>query len=171
MHHNEQDSKYEGTIELLLERGADVPALCFDAACSESGESTPLVLACTMLQQPPLIAALERRHLAVAKLLVQNGADANVRHGEHPALWPAIRYCHTAEVALLLQADADANAVYSVRDDKSVLRVALELGKLRAAEMLLQRGADIGAVEHSSRGAEKHSHAAATLLIEQKVLM
>lgn len=90
----------------------------------------------------PLHYAAIRGHVAVAKLLLANGAEVNGkgRSGRTP-LHEAIRASRTEMVAFLLSKGADVNARISVGGDNALYMAAVD-GRADIVKVLLQNDAD-----------------------------
>jgi ankyrin repeat protein len=98
----------------------------------------------------PLDEAADNGYFSMAKLLVANGADVNVRaKGGRSPLYLATMYDHRDIVKLLLAHDADAN----VTDDDGVtpLHLAAWHGYEDLAKLLLAHGADVNARDKSGK--------------------
>lgn len=118
-------------VKLLLGIGANV-----NAVCSNTNYRTALC------------AAASTGHIAVAKLLLENGA--NVHH--HSPMILAILFDHLAMIEFLVQEGADVNTQslktpgrkHSKQGDTALI-VASRLGGLSAVELFIEKGADINA--------------------------
>ena len=93
----------------------------------------------------PLLAALWNKHLRVAQLLVEHGANLNgPRPENHMALHEVVRWCDDAAldaIKFLLKHGADVNAR---RDDLSTpLCLAADPFYFKAAQLLLSHKADV----------------------------
>jgi ankyrin repeat protein len=98
----------------------------------------------------PLHEAADNGYFAMAKVLVANGADLDVRaKGGRSPLYLATMYDHRDIVRLLLAHGASAN----VKDDDSVtpLHLAAWSGYEDVAKLLLAHGADVNAKDAHGR--------------------
>jgi hypothetical protein len=101
----------------------------------------------------PLFAALSEDHVEIAELLLEHGADVDVREttGETILLKVLSRPQHNLVniVRLLLRHGADVNA----RDDarRSSLHLAEYRGELEVAQMLLKHEADINSQDNNGK--------------------
>eukprot|EP00386_Alphamonas_edax_P014352 GDKI01044123.1.p1 GENE.GDKI01044123.1~~GDKI01044123.1.p1 ORF type:complete len:513 (-),score=90.40 GDKI01044123.1:175-1485(-) len=93
---------------------------------------------------PPLHVAVTFGYIRVAELLLQNGADANIRNtaGQTALHLMKESRCDVTMIRMLLQHGADPNA-----EDKeggwTPLHIASQFGHVDAIQTLLQRGADV----------------------------
>jgi hypothetical protein len=116
---------YDKTVELLLDRGADINA--------EGG-----------FYGTALQAASGESHDRTVELLVDRGADVNAQGGYYgTALQAASAEGHERIVELLLNGGAEVNA--QVGDFGAPLQEALISGYERIAQLLLNRGANVNA--------------------------
>ena len=145
----------ERMVQLLLRRGADVNARngLWEATIAYDGGPTmtermladrPII---NMLANPcdtALVVAVWQGYVAVVKLLLESGADANAEGGYYGnALQMAAYYGHATIVELLLKSGADVNAqggTYS-----NALQAAVFCGNVLVVELLLKNGADVNA--------------------------
>ncbi|KAI0439524.1 ankyrin repeat-containing domain protein [Xylaria telfairii] len=117
-----------GYVDLLLERDADV-----NAVCSYYG---------TALQ-----AAARHGHAHLVQRLLEAGADPNIIAGEHyTALRAAVKGSHSGAVQALLLFGADVHlpspSSTSAKEKRSSLDLAIKLGNEEITSMLLNAGAD-----------------------------
>ncbi|MBN2315462.1 MAG: ankyrin repeat domain-containing protein [Sedimentisphaerales bacterium] len=151
-------------VKLLIAAGADVDAKWGDICTKEEEEkaktfevsSTPLYYACdsnsiTSVQLlvkegadvnagkwPPLCQALYRRNTAIAKFLIDHGANVN-----YPADWGPLHEASVYDidmVKVLLAKGANINGGYC-----PPLHTAVMKGPKDIVELLIQQGADINA--------------------------
>ncbi len=98
-----------------------------------------------------LSAAAERGHERIVRLLLEAGADPNLREGPNcprgSALWAAVRHGHRAIAELLLEAGADPNAEV---ESSGTPTFAAEDADLRA--LLYRYGGRLGLAAHFHRG-------------------
>ena len=120
-----------------------------DELLRSDGESANRPEACG---KRPLSAAAERGHEQIVRLLLDAGADPNLREGPNCprgyALWAAARHGHRAIAELLLAAGADPNA--EVESSGTPTSAAEDAG-LRA--LLYRHGGRLGLAAHFHRGA------------------
>jgi ankyrin repeat protein len=97
---------------------------------------------------PPLHSAARKGQLAVARFLIDNGADLELRDGSsYTPLHRAVENGHKAMTEMLLAAEAQADAAgYS---DRRPLHLAAEWGFTEIAKVLLAAGADVNAAARS----------------------
>ena len=95
----------------------------------------------------PLSAAAERGHHAIVRRLLAAGADPNLPEGQNCprgfALWAAARHGHQAIAKLLLAAGADQQL--------RPLHHIAGRGDIKSAELFLEFGADLDAVDEEFR--------------------
>ncbi|KAM0233281.1 hypothetical protein ACHAPO_007360 [Fusarium lateritium] len=92
--------------------------------------------------QTPLSHAAAHGHTDVVKLLLSKGSDYDdIGSGVTP-LWLATRSGHLEIIQLLLEAGANPNAS-SIHTGEACLSHAASLGHIRAAHLLLDRGAEV----------------------------
>ncbi len=98
----------------------------------------------------PLVAALGKGHIKVAELLLNHGADINVRvDGTTPLLALAMQF-RIKEVQFLLKHHADVNAKYE--DDLSTsLHAAVLILDTTRTQILLEHGADVNSQNFQGR--------------------
>lgn len=89
----------------------------------------------------PLISAIQRRNIEMTRLLIEAGAEVNVKDdaGYTPLLM-AIEKGHGEIVKTLLQKGAD---IYQKRDEWGPLMYGVKTGNLEIIKLLLEQGADI----------------------------
>ncbi|EXM20292.1 hypothetical protein FOTG_11664 [Fusarium oxysporum f. sp. vasinfectum 25433] len=92
--------------------------------------------------QTPLSHAAAYGHREVVELLLSEGSDYNDSSSGVTPLWLAIRGGHLDIAELLLQAGANPNAS-SIHTGEACLSHAASLGHIRAAYLLLDRGAEV----------------------------
>jgi len=93
---------------------------------------------------PPLHSAARKGQLAVARFLIENGADLGLRDsGSYTALHRAVEGGHKAMTEMLLAAGAQADAAGN--SDKRPLHLAAFWGFTEIAKVLLAAGADVNA--------------------------
>ena len=119
------------TVRLLLEAGLDVNA-------KSNTWMSPLAAAaqrhCTLPNEPI------EGNLAVMGLLIARGADPDAFDDKHNSiLMSAVQACPLPIVRMLLDGKAEVNPVNA--QDFTPLEMALVLGKLDHAELLVERGA------------------------------
>ncbi|MEF2162548.1 ankyrin repeat domain-containing protein, partial [Pseudomonas aeruginosa] len=92
----------------------------------------------------PLYLAVRGGHLAVAKLLMERGADVNAAPTPllGPALMPALAKRRVDLINLLLEGGADPNAR---RNRENAIHIAVNLGCLDCVKALVGAGADVNA--------------------------
>ncbi|KAF7136844.1 hypothetical protein CNMCM5793_006414 [Aspergillus hiratsukae] len=147
------------TIELLLEKGADVNAQgglygnALQAACVEGHKEVVQLLlengAEVNVQDGgyygnALHAACVEGHKEVAQLLLENGAEVNAKGGEYGnALQAASAQGDNEVVQLLLENGAEVNAKGGVYGN--ALQAACDLGNKQVVQLLLEKGAEVNA--------------------------
>jgi ankyrin repeat protein len=106
--------------------------------------NSPDLINFSMRGDPPLHAAARKGQLAVARFLIENGADLGLRDsGSYTPLHRAVEGGHKAMAEMLLAAGANADAAgYS---DKRPLHLAAFWGFTEIAKVLLAAGADVNA--------------------------
>ncbi|KAK6700906.1 hypothetical protein SNK04_010842 [Fusarium graminearum] len=92
--------------------------------------------------QTPLSHAAAYGHREVVELLLSEGSDYDDSSSGVTPLWLAIRSGHLDIAELLLQAGANPNAS-SIHTGEACLSHAASLGHIRAAYLLLDRGAEV----------------------------
>ncbi|KAG6977985.1 Ankyrin repeat domain-containing protein 17 [Fusarium oxysporum f. sp. conglutinans] len=92
--------------------------------------------------QTPLSHAAAYGHREVVELLLSEGSDYDDSSSGVTPLWLAIRGGHLDIAELLLQAGANPNAS-SIHTGEACLSHAASLGHIRAAYLLLDRGAEV----------------------------
>jgi ankyrin repeat protein len=96
----------------------------------------------------PLDEAADNGYYEMAKVLVANKADVNVKaKGGRSPLYLAVMYDHADIVKLLLESGANAN----IKDENGVtpLHLAAWSGYENEAKLLLAHGADVAAKDHN----------------------
>ncbi|XP_076288512.1 transient receptor potential cation channel subfamily A member 1-like [Lasioglossum baleicum] len=95
----------------------------------------------------PLHSAVKTYQVEVAKLLINHGANVNVKDSEgRTSIFYAIQYRDTKFTKLLLTNGAD------IKEDPSLLCTAVENGSLKIVEDLLTYGADVNMSDSSRSG-------------------
>lgn len=124
------ENKDEACIKLLLARGANTNTV----------HQRRSVLEATLF---PIIHKFGKDQLKVVKLLLDHGADPNVRidNGNSTLIAKAAFHDDTDLVRLL--ADAGANVDVDCPIDRSPLRYAVISGSVETARFLLEKGADV----------------------------
>ncbi|KIJ96419.1 hypothetical protein K443DRAFT_107302 [Laccaria amethystina LaAM-08-1] len=85
-------------------------------------------------------------HEAIAKLLINNGADVNAQGGEYGNALQAASFCgHEIIAKLLIENGADVNAQGG--EYGNALQAALFWGHEAVAKLLIEKGADVNAQE------------------------
>ncbi|MCL4178779.1 MAG: ankyrin repeat domain-containing protein [Verrucomicrobia bacterium] len=93
---------------------------------------------------PPLHAAAIKGQLAVARFLIQQGFDANIRDSARKSpLHRAVEHGHKGMTEIFLAAKADVNAADN--QQQTPLHIAAGLGFEEIAKVLLSAGADANA--------------------------
>jgi cytohesin len=128
-------------------------ALSDDARFAAVARSGPLPV-CTDGEGWPLLhRAAQQGRVASLRVLLDGGADPNVRglHGR-TALYEAAKYGHAAAAGLLLDRGADPN----VREGSSgftPLHIAAERRHIEALRLLIARGAEVNALNQLAQTA------------------
>ncbi|EPS39981.1 hypothetical protein H072_6288 [Dactylellina haptotyla CBS 200.50] len=155
------ESGAEDVASALLQAGADPNAatsvaetVLFVAAAKgrekivkmllENGAKESIGLRSLTRLNTPLFAAIENAndHSAVVKLLLDAGADVNVKDKDgKTALFEAARRGHDEIVKLLLDAKVEVNS--TDKDGRSALFSTIERGKKTAAKLLLDARANV----------------------------
>jgi ankyrin repeat protein len=95
---------------------------------------------------PPLILAVQARNTSIMSLLLQRGANVQVRFGALNSLSEAVYKDDSRMVKLLIRHGADVN-VLDAGKRFPVVSQAAALGKLDLAQLLLEAGATLDAVQ------------------------
>lgn len=143
-------------VRLLLERGADL------SLTDRHRDGVLHLLAIrrfdpVLVWRPPLppngMHLLdEQQQTATAALLVEAGADVNARNWRKlTPLHRAVRAGRIGYVRFLLDHGADVNAV-DVAGDTPLSRAVTQAERLPVAELLIQRGADLGITTKRGKG-------------------
>ncbi|EHK16897.1 uncharacterized protein TRIVIDRAFT_162206 [Trichoderma virens Gv29-8] len=135
---------YVNVVRLLIERGGDVNA-------KDNSERTPLSLAALYKhkdgehKETPLIWAARKGHKTIVKMLLDAGADVNVKeqHLGETALTLAIESGHEETIQALL--DNGANIHHRDHFDHTPLFTATWQDSESVMQLLLDRGADVSA--------------------------
>ncbi len=118
------DSGDEGAVKTLLTKRVDVNA-------KRDGN-------------PALYEALVKRHLGIAKRLINAGADPNgTNKFGAPVLLTAAGSGDIEIVKLLIKKGAKVNAKFERYDDVTALMLAAESGHLEVVKALIKGGADV----------------------------
>lgn len=153
---NQCESKRNGTVQVLLNNGADVN-LCMEngasplyVACQEGHDAVVDILLskganinlCMEDGASPLIVASRNGHDITVKYLLNYGADINsyMTNGASP-LFIACQEGHLSTVKLLLSSGANVNLC--MKNKASPLHIACEKGYNDVVEHLLHNGAAI----------------------------
>lgn len=168
--------RHEELATLLLEAGAEVNPSIFrfmtplrEALEGEDVRFVRMLLKAgadvnghNIRHESPLIWAVQNGNVAMATELLKAGADANAKdsEGDTPLLMMARRLQQDVEEAedsgrviipmaiALLDAGADVNAENAIREGTPLL-LAAEAGDSRFVKLLLERGADVKATNHT----------------------
>jgi ankyrin repeat protein len=119
---------------LIVERSQDVNARAF------SGGETPLFV------------ASQEGHSAIARVLLEHGADVEIRNNigvDWSPLDTASSIGHAELVQVLLEHRANVNALD--RKSYTALHMAASMGQTAAARVLLEHGADANAKDYTNR--------------------
>lgn len=152
-------------VQLLLWRGAEVDARLAPGSFMisvpeefhrelvgslnlKASDPNPL----SALSWTPLMAAAAMGRNKVVRMLLQNGANANMGDGEgRTALMLAVKRGHLAVVKTLVEKGADVNP--TDRQGITALKQASDSGNLEIIGLLLEKGADIDAKDKGGRTA------------------
>jgi len=131
-------SGYAGVVQSLIDRGADLNAICQDY--DEDGED---------VKWTPLHVAIYQERRDIAVLLLERGADAETRSSrDQTALYMASSRGYVDVVRSLIDCGADLNAICEDYDEYACevkwtpLRVAICKERRNIVILLLERGAD-----------------------------
>lgn len=124
------ENKDEACIKLLLANGANTNTV---------HQRRPVLEAALF----PIIHKFVRDQLRVVKLLLDHGADPNVRVDKGNSTLMAKAAFHDDINLVRLLADAGANVDADRRKDRSPLRYAVIGGSVVTARFLLEKGADV----------------------------
>lgn len=104
----------------------------------DAGEFTPNTI---IFAWTPFLSAAVKNQMAVVKLMIERGANLNYKHPmtQMTAIAHATYDDNLPMLELLLQKGADPNI--KMKGDVSVLRMANDMGKTKAAELLVKYGA------------------------------
>ncbi|MBN2446205.1 MAG: ankyrin repeat domain-containing protein, partial [Phycisphaerae bacterium] len=156
-------------VELLLARGADPNAadrqgntpLHFAADSGRADAAIVLLKAGADVNArgssrwTPLLMAARQGRTAVAEVLVKAGARLTTGgDGGATPLWWAATWGHPETVAFLIDSGA------KLADEPGILHAAAEQGKGEVVEVLLEKGADIDALDEKGRTALQAAAAA-----------
>ncbi|XP_076279889.1 uncharacterized protein LOC143208872 [Lasioglossum baleicum] len=151
---NAIENRDKKMIELLLTNGADIkedPKVLRVAVengnlkivediLTDCADVNMLLIGCSEFDAwaPPLHRAVKRKQVQMVELLINYGANVNVKNsqGETP-IFDAIRSRDKQMIKLLLSNGAD------IKEDPKVLRAAVENGNLKIVEDILTDGADV----------------------------
>jgi ankyrin repeat protein len=95
---------------------------------------------------------VERGHVDIVKLLIQNGADVNAVDSEKcTSLHHVASTGHVTIAKLLIQSGADVNALmngdyFNSEQNFTALHIASKYGHVGVAKVLIQNGADVNAM-------------------------
>jgi len=116
--------------------------------------------------ETPLIRSITTGKVDLVNLLIENGADVNLRW-KGPTLWTPLMFAHdnSAVLARLLAAGADVNARAAARcidaspgvgrlrsGGETALHLAAAANNADAVKLLVQGGADVEAMDQDGRG-------------------
>ncbi|HEX2835500.1 MAG TPA: ankyrin repeat domain-containing protein [Thermoanaerobaculia bacterium] len=144
---------YHGRHEVATLLAARHPALSFPEACALGDEArVKAMLAAdrSLLDQrsadgfPPLGLAIFFRHGALARWLIEQGADVNAAANNAQRVAPlhaAVAVCDRETTHLLLERGADVHARQQA--DYTPLHGAASRGDVEMAKMLISHGADL----------------------------
>ncbi|KAK0631157.1 ankyrin repeat-containing domain protein [Bombardia bombarda] len=125
------------SLELLIAAGADIHA----------GNTTDPAM--YLSARIPIVTAAEWGYKACARLLLENGANANAESVEGSALYCAVKAGHADICRLLLKFGADPN---HVSPNKDVLLVkAIDTENIEVVRILLESGAETNQI-HLDKG-------------------
>lgn len=155
-------SGHESMARLLLERGLKMeiegasgkllhraPGKCDDATIRlVLGEGANLIISNSLWKMTALQWAASRGRRALVELLLSKGADTSVQdHRAHTALCLAVLHKHKAVIDLLLK---EVEVTFVDRHGRTPLHVAAKCCDATVARSLLDRGADIAAVDNEN---------------------
>lgn len=102
----------------------------------------------------PLIVAVDGGHTHIVRLLLEHGADPNVKsRGQYQPLWSAVWNDDLATAATLLENGAVVSPFNNDRDRVTPLFIAAALGSTKMAELLLRHGASATYIASGGRTA------------------
>lgn len=118
----------------------------------------------------PLFIAVQNRHVAVAKYLIEKGADVNVRRDD--GYTPLLRAVDNGDCDLVnFLIEKGANIQATCPDGATALFVGAQEGHLHIVELLIKAGMDVNARRSDGNGpldmAEFNNHTPVVALLRQ----
>ncbi|KAH8659968.1 putative ankyrin repeat protein [Xylariales sp. PMI_506] len=101
-------------------------------------------------KRPPLVVAAEEGYVNCVRVLLENGADPNIRCDSGTALYNAVRNKHVDIVRLLLENEPKADATIIPEGDLTVMLRAVCTRNPQLVSLLIEHGVKIDYVDANS---------------------
>ncbi|MDB6063834.1 MAG: Ankyrin repeat-like protein [Pedosphaera sp.] len=144
--------KLDEIAKLLLENHADPNATFEETRREDQGGIPGAGKVITVTGMTPLMLTVRYRSMEIAQILLEHGADANLKNSEgQTALLGAVQQNDEKMVQLLLEHAADANAADKKGNTSLNWEISHSEPQLQIAELLLAHGADANARDESGK--------------------